>query len=224
MKKSLKRFILPVILGLCLLMLCACGENTDNGDMQSTVPGTMTGGMTDTMTETAPSTAADNTSIGGMTGTDDSQGTTPQVGEGRNYGSYSVYYPNQGRTGLIRRDVEYTKDYAEDFMGRVRESINELVSRSDADYAPLGSSDKNIKSISLDQQGVLVIDFEQEFFDNVSKMDMPDNAAIYGLVNTLAQYSEIRSVKFTVEGKPMVWNNEELTKPISENTQISVEE
>jgi len=142
---------------------------------------------------------------------------------GSRYGSYYVYTPNSDRSGLVRDTVEYTKDYAEDLGGMVRESLSELFSRNENDYRPLASNESNIKSISLDEKGTLLIDFDASFASTINDMEMPDNAAIYSLVNTLAQYSTIKSVLFTVDGKPITKDDVTYSAPFTEDPNMVID-
>lgn len=202
--QKIKTLILLFALCICL-PLAACGNMDDNMTTTQSIEST-------TSAENEEAKQNYNGTINGGS-----------MGNDNGYGSYYVYTPNSDRSGLIRDSVEYTKDYAEDLGGMVRESLSELFSRNENDYLPLASKESNIKSISLDQNGTLLIDFDASFAQTINEMEMPDNAAIYALVNTLAQYSTIKSVMFTVDGKPITIDDVTYSAPFMEDPNMVID-
>lgn len=202
--QKIKTLILLLALCICL-PLAACGNMDENMTTTQSIEST-------TSAENGEAKQNYNGTINGGS-----------MGNDNGYGSYYIYTPNSDRSGLIRDSVEYTKDYAEDLGGMVRESLSELFSRNENDYLPLASKESNIKSISLDQNGTLLIDFDASFAQTINDMEMPDNAAIYALVNTLAQYSTIKSVMFTVDGKPITIDDVTYSAPFMEDPNMVID-
>jgi len=119
--------------------------------------------------------------------------TTP--GEGI---SVALYFPDTSGKYLLKEDRMLPKT-----MSMARETVNQwlkgptLTESMQNSVSPVTT----LRDIAIKDNNVVIVDLSKEFLQPNSKVS--PEVALYGLVNTLTQFSAIKQVQIRVEGKPI---------------------
>lgn len=109
------------------------------------------------------------------------------------------YYPNVDKDAIYYEDKEisfYTNDIT-------REKIEEAVKNlTESDYEPVISPNTKIKSLYLNKDNIVYVDFSKEFVSEMNAGTSYESAILQCITNTLGNYYNVKEVYITIEGKP----------------------
>jgi len=119
--------------------------------------------------------------------------TTP--GEGI---SVALYFPDTSGKYLLKEDRMLPKT-----VSMARETVSQWLkgpTSTDSMQNPV-SPITTLRDIAIKESNIVIVDLSKEFMQPNSKVS--PEVALYGLVNSLTQFSTIKQVQIRVEGKPI---------------------
>ena len=119
--------------------------------------------------------------------------TTP--GEGI---AVALYFPDMSGKYLLKENRMLPKT-----VSMARETVNQWLkgpTQTNSMQNPV-SPVTTLRDIAIKENNLVIVDLSKEFLQPNSKVS--PEAALYGLVNTLTQFSTIKQVQIRVEGKPI---------------------
>lgn len=119
-------------------------------------------------------------------------------------GNYDIFYINSQENGLrpIKKEIDDTNLEIEEIAQLLIDKLGEETGSSKC-FSVFNSDVKLGKRIALEED-CLIVDFDESFFDISAKKKMLIEAAI---VKTLIQISDCEAVSFTIDGKPLVYDD-----------------
>ena len=119
---------------------------------------------------------------------------TTTTGEGM---AVALYFPDMSGKYLLKEQRMLPKT-----VSMARETVNQWLKGPSSTETMLGpvSAVTTLRDIAI-KDSVVIIDLSKEFLQSNSKVS--PEVALYGLVNTLTQFSTIKQVQIRIEGKPI---------------------
>lgn len=175
MKVKARNYFLIGVVFLSLMLMTGCGtlETLVKKDGTSTPLAEWIGGSGDKETALPAATTA---------------------GEGM---MVALYFPDTSGKYLVKEERMLPKT-----VSMARETVNQWL-KGPTETKTMQSSVSTIttlRDIAI-KDNVVIVDFSKEFLQSNSKVS--PEVALYGLVNTLTQFSTIKQVQIRVEGKPI---------------------
>jgi len=175
MKVKVRNYFLIGVVFLSLMLMTGCGtlETLVKKDGTSTPLAEWIGGNGDKETALPATTTA---------------------GEGM---MVALYFPDTSGKYLLKEERMLPKT-----VSMARETVNQWL-KGPTETKSMQSSVSTIttlRDIAI-KDNVVIVDFSKEFLQSNSKVS--PEVALYGLVNTLTQFSTIKQVQIRVEGKPI---------------------
>lgn len=118
---------------------------------------------------------------------------TTSAGDGK---VIALYFPDLSGKYLLKEERMLPKT-----VSLARETINQwLKGPATKDMQSSVSMAATLRDIAI-RDNVVIVDFSKEFLQSNSKVS--PEVALYGLVNTLTQFSTIKQVQIRIEGEPI---------------------
>jgi len=133
--------------------------------------------------------------------------------------NYTVYFANDDYSRLMKEERTYTKNYeATNVVDRAKETLNSLIEgpKNAANKAIL-SGKAAVNSVTLDNAGVLHVDFSSNFLEGHNELNATEEMTIYSIVNSLAEYPEVKKVSLTMNGSPLKIRETVYSEPLARN-------
>ena len=111
----------------------------------------------------------------------------------------ALYFPDMSGKYLLKEQRMLPKT-----VSMARETVNQWLKGPSVTEKTMQSSVSSVtklRDIAIKENNVVIVDFSKEFLQSNSKVS--PEIALYGLVNTLTQFSTIKQVQIRVEGKPI---------------------
>jgi len=133
--------------------------------------------------------------------------------------SYRVYFADENHSRLMSEERTYNADYStRNVVEMAKETLNSLIEgpKNTAHKAVLSNS-AMVKNVTLENGGVLRVDFDKDFLKGYDKLNAREEMTVYSIVNSLAEYPEVNKVVLTVDGKPLKLGTTEYNEPLTKN-------
>lgn len=184
------RFLLTIFAIAVLLMTAGCNNS-------------------DTKTADAPSTADKQTQEAAPS----VQAAEPKAEKQSVQTEITVYFPDANAEKLIavKRQVP---DNDEKYVS----AVNQLIAGPANDSEGIGIMPKGTKVLGVKvDNNTAVVDFSKEFQNNFTGGSTGEIMLVGSIVDTLTEFGEIKSVRFTLEGQPLdiLGGHLDLTEPVS---------
>lgn len=131
--------------------------------------------------------------IGG-TGQETNIPATSNLGDGK---AVSLYFPDSTGKALVKEERTIPKT-----LSLARETVNQWLRGPSVQGNTQAAVDPKTTLIDIAvKDGVATVDLSREFTQVYGKV--PQEVAVYGLVNTLTQFPTVKQVKLRIEGKAL---------------------
>jgi spore germination protein GerM len=127
----------------------------------------------------------------------------PQPAAQENAGFHQVvlFFADESGDALVREGREI--EPCDEIAGCLEAILEELINGPVSDLAPVLPATGMFNSVKFEGD-VATVDFAQELLDALPEGSSSEMMAAYAIVNSLAlNYPQVRSVRFTLDGKPL---------------------
>ena len=111
--------------------------------------------------------------------------------------SVRVYYPNAEGTKLIAATKKVKDQKADKYTAAVQAMLTEPTEKDEFSVMPKGTK---LRSVKFDK-GQVSVDFSREFVKNFTGGSTGEIMLVGSIVDTLTEYTEVKTVQILVEGK-----------------------
>ena len=123
--------------------------------------------------------------------------TTPATDKKKALESVRVYYPNAEGTKLIAATKKVKDQKADKYTAAVQALLTEPTEKDEFSVMPKGTK---LRSVKFDK-GQVSVDFSREFVKNFTGGSTGEIMLVGSIVDTLTEYTEVKTVQILVEGK-----------------------
>ena len=125
----------------------------------------------------------------------------------------TVYFPDANAEKLIAAKRQIT-----DSSDKYAQAVNALIAGPANEAEGIGIMPKGVKVLNVTvKDATATVDFSKEFQTNFTGGSTGEIMLVGSIVDTLTEFPEIKSVRFTLEGQPLdiLGGHLDLTEPVS---------